>query len=98
MVLLLGSCPFPERVDLRWFSTTLAGLGPRFHSQAVRAALCIPGPSARTAAVLEGVEKGGVVATLALDELRPVIAGGDGSSHWPSDEILTNQVGGWVGA
>lgn len=92
MVLLLGACPFPERLDLEWFSSTLAGLGPGFHTQAVRAALCIPGPAARTAAVLKTTKEGGVAATVALDELCPVMAGsGDGGALCGGP--LANQVG-----
>lgn len=94
MVLLLVSCPFPERLDLPWFSSTLAGLGPRFHAQAVRVALGIPGPAARTAAVLRVLEEGGVAVTVALDELCPVPAGGgDGCSGvWSGGEAPANQV------
>ena len=91
MVLLLGSCPFPERLDLQWFSTTLAALGPRFHAHAVRAALCVPDPGARTASVLKVVEEGGVPATVALDEMRPAKAG---SGTGESGEVFANQVRG----
>lgn len=99
VVLLLGSCPFPERLDLQWFSTTLAALGPRFHAHAVRAALCVPDPEARIASVLKAVEEGGVPATVALEEMRPAMAGGETGE---CGEALANQVSagcvmGWEG-
>lgn len=92
MVLLLGACPFPERLDLQWFSSTLAELGPGFHTQAVRAALCIPSPTARTAAVLKAITEGGVAATVALDELCPVMAGSGDGDVWCGGPFA-NQVG-----
>lgn len=92
MVLLLGACPFPERLDLRWFSSTLADLGPRFHSYAVTVALSIPAPAARIAAILEAVGDGGVSLTVVLDELRPVAAGG-GSGAFCAGSVMANQVG-----
>lgn len=97
MVLLLGACPFPERLDLPWFSTALAALGPRFHALSVRVALGIPRPPARTAAVLKAVEEGGVALKAVLDELCPLPAGG-GSGVWSGEDMLANQVRLCVGA
>ncbi|CAN0523955.1 unnamed protein product, partial [Ectocarpus sp. 12 AP-2014] len=76
VVLLLGACPFPERMNLKWFYSTLADLGPRFHAQAVQIALGVLGPAARTTAVLEllgqpsngGGGGGGVALNVVLDE------------------------------
>lgn len=76
MVLLLGACPFPDRLDVRWFSITLAGLGPRFHKHAVRAALCIPSSAVRATVFLEAISAG-VAASTALDELCPERTMGD---------------------
>ena len=92
VVLLLGACPFPERLDLQWFSTTLAALGSRFHAHAVRAALCIPSPEARTVSLLMAIEEGGVPVIVALEELRPAMAGGGVEEG--SEATLANQVGG----
>lgn len=97
MVLLLGACPFPERLDLAWFSAALAALGPRFHALSVRVALGIPRPPARTAAVLRAVEEGGVAIDVVLDELCPRPAGG-GSGAWSGGEVLANQVRACFGA
>lgn len=91
VVLLLGACPFPERLDLPWFSTALAALGPRFHSLSVRVALAVPRPAARTAAVLRAAGEGGVAVDVVLDELCPLPAGG-GSGVWSGGEVLANQV------
>ena len=85
---MLGACPFPERLDIPWFSSTMAGLGSRFHKAAVRAALFIAKPATRINVVLETVEEGSVPVAVALDELRPVVDPGDG---W-CDAGLTNQV------
>eukprot|EP00752_Nemacystus_decipiens_P005910 g5342.t1 len=91
VVLLLGACPFPERLDLTWFSAALADLGPRFHALSVRVALGIPRPAARTAAVLRAMEEGGVAVSVVLDELCPPPAGG-GSGVWSGGELLANQA------
>ncbi|CAM9795603.1 unnamed protein product [Ascophyllum nodosum] len=88
VVLMLGACPFPERLDIPWFSSTMAGLGSRFHKAAVRAALFIAKPATRINVVLETVEEGSVPVAVALDELRPVVDPGDG---W-CDAGLTNQA------
>ena len=93
VVLLLGACPFPERLDLPWFSTALAALGPRFHALSVRVALGIPSPAARTTAVLRAAEEGGAAISVVLDELCPLPAGGGGSGVWSGGEVLANQVG-----
>lgn len=93
VVLLLGACPFPDRLDIRWFSTTLAGLGSRFHKHAVRAALSMPRSAARTAVVLEAISEGGVAASMALDELCPEsTSGGDALNG----RALANQVRSFV--
>ena len=92
MVLLLVSCPVPERLDLPWFASTLAGLGPRFHAQAVRVALGIPGSAARTAAVLKVVGEGGLAVAVVLDELCPVPAVGGAGGVWSGGEALAHQV------
>lgn len=85
---MLGACPFPERLDMAWFSSTLATLGSRFHHLAIRVALFITNPTRRTAAVLEAIGEGGVSVVMALDEIRPLIDRGDA---W-CDAELTNQV------
>ena len=94
---MLGACPFPERLDLPWFSAALSALGSRFHALSVRVALVIPRPAARTAAVLRAVAEGGVAIGVVLDELCPLPAGG-GSGVWSGGEVLANQVGLGVGA
>ncbi|CAM9113704.1 unnamed protein product [Scytosiphon promiscuus] len=91
VVLLLGACPFPERLDLRWFSATLASLGPRFHAYAVTVALSVPSPATRTAAVLQAVWEGGVPLVVVLDELLPVAAG-DGSVRFDAGAVTANQA------
>lgn len=95
VVLLLGACPFPERLNLPWFSTALAALGPRFHALSVRVALGIPRPAARTAAVLGAIGEGGVPLNVVLDELCPLPAGGR-SDTWSGGEVLANQVRVWA--
>lgn len=91
VVLLLGACPFPERLDLPWFSTTLTSLGPRFHAHAITVALGIPSPAARIAAILEAVAEGEVSLTVVLDKLLPVAAGG-GSGAFSAGTVMANQV------
>ncbi|CAB1115154.1 unnamed protein product [Ectocarpus sp. CCAP 1310/34] len=109
VVMLLGACPFPERMNLKWFYSTLADLGPRFHAQAVQVALGVSGPAARTAAVLEllgqpgnggggaGGGGGGVALNVVLDELRPVAAGG-GSGVWggTANQAILEAVFVWI--
>ncbi|CAN0368930.1 unnamed protein product, partial [Ectocarpus sp. 12 AP-2014] len=109
VVLLLGACPFPERMNLKWFYSTLADLGPRFHAQAVQIALGVSGPTARTTAVLELLGKpgngggggggggGGVALNMVLDELQPVAAGG-GSGVWggTANQVIVEAIFVWI--
>lgn len=97
VVLLLGACPFPELLDLPWFSSTLADLGPRFHRHAVRAALCHCRSTARTAAVLDIISRHGVAASVVLDELCPeglagASTGGGDRGDWTGARSLANEV------
>lgn len=89
VLLLLGACPFPDRLDVRWFSTTLAGLGTRFHRHAVRAALSTPRSADRTAVILAIISGGEVAPSVVLDELRPQSAT---TADAPGEYSLANQV------